>query len=319
MTAEIQLAHDFVDAGLMEYQRVAERARQVIARNPEVVTCQWDLVSLLQNKAWAELSAGRKAQAARTLAEIVDRVKLLESRQPRAGDAAYIRAASLARLAEIGGPRVAQTASTPADITAIPAEAVAALDRAIRQGYRKIRPLKADRDLNILRDRPDYQALVERLEKTLREEAVPAPKNQANTLTTTAATPAPANPPQSSENQSKGIADDRVELGDVYHVASVLFAYQENYDESRKYLDKALALREAIAGEHPENPWYRFRVIKSCAQPRRTVAPAGAARRCRPRAGLLPETYRTIAARTSPEPRARGARRPHALATRLSL
>jgi serine/threonine protein kinase len=260
--ADIRVGIGFTDSGLKGHEEVIALSRQLVRRNPEVTSYHLDHLNRLQTKAGHELSVGRKEQGAKTLAEVVELASTVEARMPSGGEAAFIRASSLARLAELQGELGVHAPAKPTNNAATPADAVAALEKAITQGYRNVRVIKAGRDLNILRGRADYQALVVRVENALREEAHSPPKTKAQVTKGRATTPSGSQPNSEGAASPGRLDDDRVELGDAYYVAGVRFAYQESYDESRNYLDKSLPLRETIAREHPDNAWYQFRVIK---------------------------------------------------------
>ena len=159
-------------------------------------------------------------------------------------------------LAQITSEGARPPSPSTTDAAAISAEAVASIDQAIRKGLRDVRFLRGHQDLNSLRDRPDFQAIVARLEETIRQEALAPPKanHKGATLST-----------EVQPKASKGAQpfDERMEASDVHYVAGILFMYQENYEEAAQQLKLALNEREALAREHPEDARRRLRLAKA--------------------------------------------------------
>jgi tetratricopeptide (TPR) repeat protein/tRNA A-37 threonylcarbamoyl transferase component Bud32 len=208
----------------------------------------------------AQVAARRAAEAGRTLQAMRSVAETL----PRATASDLYNLAWTLALCAASSDGLGERASSEdrARARELADRAVDALRKAIEAGYKNPEHIRRDRDLNAIRDRDDFKALVAELEKTVKAEQAAAIVAKVRRGEIKSDEGLRLNSEAIAIGEAR-VRDDpkspkhRAALASNLHAIGLIQGDQGQVDESLDSLRKALAIREGLVSDEPTTAAYR--------------------------------------------------------------
>jgi serine/threonine protein kinase/predicted Zn-dependent protease len=258
-----------------DFQEAIDLLKRLAAENPAVPSFPSYLSRYYLSLSSVQRTLGRADDAARSIRlgrEVVERL-------PKVGATAlFILASVRALCAAPTAPGEARpSADEQAERRRAADQAIEALRGAIAAGFKDVTSLRTSADLAAVRDRPDFQDLVAKLETTLKAEADVKAAQQAATRrrameqeeadrANAVAENARRAELQRLEADREALADrqqraaddpgnraHRADLAANRHAVALIHVDQGRSDEALRALGEALSLREALVADDPQD------------------------------------------------------------------
>jgi serine/threonine protein kinase/tetratricopeptide (TPR) repeat protein len=246
------------DEAIAADRRGIEHWWRVTRANPEVPVFRGRLYADSLNLAQMLVSQGRKSEATEWFGMAA---RALEDRPRKTGDDLYNMACAQAQAAAgIGSHQGGLTPEDRQERDRLIIAAIGALRQSIETGSVTAAQMAADQDLEILRGRGDFQALLAR-KKKVEEAAALARRGESGTLEEklAAGREALAVRAQLAAEDARSLRH-RADLAASQHAIGQVLADLGRLDEAEKALKEALAARDALAHEQPRNARYALDV-----------------------------------------------------------
>ena len=254
--SEYALGH--ADSALDAFRESLEVSRRLVRENPAILSLRRELFQDYTSVGDIQRAEDRGAEAVRTYRQATE---LLDAVPRETGLDFFNLACFLALCARpANDPALAPGELEPAERRRHADAAMAALRRAMIAGYRNALSLKLCDELDALRERDDFKAMMTELES-----AGPAPTPGRLTAVPRGASPARSEPFQAPKVAAARPSRPRDEDTQpaAQHAIGVVQVELARLDEAKTTLDQALAARQALVRDDPGNARYRAEVAST--------------------------------------------------------
>ncbi len=231
------------DEAVAEASKAVEFCRRLVRDHPAAPLARRHLAWALEELIKCQRDAGRGAEAARTGRELGQSLDFDDT--PQWMFDAALWHARLARWADewkqSGGDREQDEAHREAD------RAVETLRRAVDSGFADLETIRGGNDLDPLRGRADFQALVAGLDERLK-----APRREAPAAATSVGTSATA-----SASRAERVFRARVDRAAVLRAAGLIHWGRNHRTEARATMDELRVYCERLLAERPDDATLR--------------------------------------------------------------
>jgi serine/threonine protein kinase/tetratricopeptide (TPR) repeat protein len=222
------------------YRKSADLAKRLAQENPAVASLQSDCFNCYRELATYQRELGQAEQAAagfRLASEVLERL-------PRqSAEDVYNLACVLARAsAVLGESREKRTPEDEAEGRRLADQALDALRRTMAAGFKAVDRVRADKDLDTLRPRADFQELLTVAERAGKEEAL---------------TKATADAAAAARKTQQAVLANQLDLAAGENAIGQIQMNLGQYEAAARSLAQALELREALLRDDPADARYQ--------------------------------------------------------------